>query len=371
MNLSPNIISAITQQKPDGTQANASQDEGPSAPPFDDLFSSLKAFSLDATELDEPVSDANPIPALVEQHVPVAEHSNSSLSFFDSLFTPVGEDGALITPELSDNDTNAAIYKLGQTTKLPPELINTIKITAQIDAPDQSNNNNSIKTPPLTAIEAVGEQQAPLVGTSVEATTSTQYQEKGTASIIPIASPAPLKQTLPVESLPNIDIVSQPLNDGAISGVQNTTDITAPKISNTSATLSPPLIQVSEIHKQIVSEISALSDENSVEITLTPKELGRITITFDGLQGNLNRALLSAELDVTADLIRRNLDVLERELSASGFSGLNIEMRDNGSNHSQNQHKTDDTTLTDNGVTPDASLGAISYYGGGRLDIRR
>lgn len=148
---------------------------------------------------------------------------------------------------------------------------------------------------------------------------------------------------------------------------------TTPQRSVTDSTLSVSThANTSALSKQIVSIISSRDSETLIEVALDPPELGRITIEFEGRQGALNRAILSAESSVTIDLIRRNLDVLVRELSIANLGSLDLEMRDFNSDHAKRpplhtyQHAhSDDDNLSE------MSIISIPFSGSGRLDIRR
>ncbi len=61
-----------------------------------------------------------------------------------------------------------------------------------------------------------------------------------------------------------------------------------------------------------------ISDGNQIDLVLTPEELGRVTISFQG-EGDSLRVHLNAERPETLDLLRRHLPDLAAELRAMGY----------------------------------------------------
>ena len=174
------------------------------------------------------------------------------------------------------------------------------------------------------------------------------------------------------QTQPILDSTTTDAGGGAPFVGQSAGEIT-PQRSVTDSTLSVSThANTSALSKQIVAIISSRDSETLIEVALDPPELGRITIEFEGSQGALNRAILSAESPVTIDLIRRNLDVLARELSIANLGSLDLEMRDFNSDHAKKpplhtyQHAhSDDDNLSE------MSIISIPFGGNGRLDIRR
>lgn len=58
-----------------------------------------------------------------------------------------------------------------------------------------------------------------------------------------------------------------------------------------------------------------------VELTLSPEELGRVTLTIASQDGTMT-VMVSAERPETLDLIRRHIDLLMQEARSAGFAGL-------------------------------------------------
>ena len=87
---------------------------------------------------------------------------------------------------------------------------------------------------------------------------------------------------------------------------------------------------------QVISAISERNGETKLELRLNPPELGRVTIGFESDGGDLVRAVVSADSQQTLDLMRRNIDILQRELARSGLENINVELADRQSDSQAN-----------------------------------
>lgn len=91
-----------------------------------------------------------------------------------------------------------------------------------------------------------------------------------------------------------------------------------------SATLRPAT--ASEVERpalrQIAVALSALSD-GQTELRLSPEELGRVRLSLSTSDGMVTLAV-QAERPETADLIRRNLDLLAQDFREMGFAGFDF-----------------------------------------------
>ena len=121
-----------------------------------------------------------------------------------------------------------------------------------------------------------------------------------------------------------------------------------------------------EAFQQVADHIRIQTTDQKVNLRLDPPELGRVGIdlTFDNHR--LVTATLSAESADTAHLLRRSMDSLQRELSAAGFEGVNIEFSD----HAENTDSDDVSPWTDMTVqSSPMELVTQQYSGGAPLNV--
>lgn len=80
-----------------------------------------------------------------------------------------------------------------------------------------------------------------------------------------------------------------------------------------------------EVARQVAHGLSA-SDQNRIEITLTPEELGKIRLVIT--PGDSPTISVHADNRETLDLLRRNAELLHRELRDTGFGGAALSFGD-------------------------------------------
>ena len=83
-----------------------------------------------------------------------------------------------------------------------------------------------------------------------------------------------------------------------------------------------------EMTRRLVEAVSH-SPNGSVELTLSPEELGRVRLSFTTQDGALTM-LLQAERPDTLDLLRRHIDTLASDFKELGFDELNFRFAQNG-----------------------------------------
>jgi len=83
-----------------------------------------------------------------------------------------------------------------------------------------------------------------------------------------------------------------------------------------------------DLGRQLAASLTDLSGR-SVEVTLAPEELGRVTMTIASGDGGLTLTLV-AERPETLDLMRRNIDQLAQEFRDLGFGTLNFAFSHDG-----------------------------------------
>lgn len=125
---------------------------------------------------------------------------------------------------------------------------------------------------------------------------------------------------------------------------------------------------------QVISAISERNGETKLELRLNPPELGRVTIAFEGDGVDIVRAVVSADSQQTLDLMRRNIDILQRELARAGLDNINVELADRGA-HSQSHDDTVEQTVAYASIDDKAeqlnnNIPLTPLVADGRLDLR-
>ncbi len=80
--------------------------------------------------------------------------------------------------------------------------------------------------------------------------------------------------------------------------------------------------------RQIVAAVSA-TPTGRTEIVLDPQELGRVRLSLEGDESALVLTI-QAERGDTADLLRRNADLLLQEFREAGYQNLTFSFSDQG-----------------------------------------
>ncbi|HBZ42562.1 MAG TPA: hypothetical protein DEO85_00535 [Maritimibacter sp.] len=76
-----------------------------------------------------------------------------------------------------------------------------------------------------------------------------------------------------------------------------------------------------------IADVVRTGGDGKIEVTLRPEELGRLSLTLSN-DGRAMHVTLAADRPETLDLVRRNIDLLERELLDLGFDTLNFDFSD-------------------------------------------
>ncbi len=81
-----------------------------------------------------------------------------------------------------------------------------------------------------------------------------------------------------------------------------------------------PAALAQSVSTQITGAAAQLPDQ-PVEISLSPEELGRVKLTLHGTEHTMNIGI-HAERGETLDLMRRNIDLLARDMRELGFANV-------------------------------------------------
>lgn len=114
-----------------------------------------------------------------------------------------------------------------------------------------------------------------------------------------------------------------PDNAGILSGQGTPQQVST---TGTAANTAPPAAERAVV-QQVASSIPPGTAPGRIEFMLDPPELGRIEIAIEVADQSL-RATLSAERQVTADLIRRHMDLLNEQFREAGFSDVDLSFAD-------------------------------------------
>lgn len=105
--------------------------------------------------------------------------------------------------------------------------------------------------------------------------------------------------------------------------------LTATEVRSSSSTATTPLQQLlgraetpAAIARQMAEALQKLPDR-PVEISLNPKELGRVRMNISAAEAGITVSIVT-ERPETLDLMRRNIDQLVREFQAIGYSDINF-----------------------------------------------
>ncbi|MEM8801820.1 MAG: flagellar hook-length control protein FliK [Pseudomonadota bacterium] len=125
------------------------------------------------------------------------------------------------------------------------------------------------------------------------------------------------------------------------------------------------------IVSQVVQLAFRAAVDGVVEVRLQPEELGRVRIAMTQMEAGV-AVQISAERPETLDLLRRNIDMLERDLREQGFENLSFSFGEGSTDTEQHKERTAEfseasklNTHVDVDVHPEQMI-----VNDGRLDIR-
>ncbi|TQS71478.1 flagellar hook-length control protein FliK [Rhodobacteraceae bacterium] len=122
--------------------------------------------------------------------------------------------------------------------------------------------------------------------------------------------------------------------------------------SGTTIASPPPTVQSAT--QQLAQAIEFATGDN-VEVQLAPKELGKVRMVLQGGEQTMT-VLIFAERGETLDLMRRNADLLSRDLRDLGYADVNLSFAGHG--HQKDQRETGeqfDLVETDMALVPEQS----------------
>ncbi len=217
--------------------------------------------------------------------------------------------------------------------------------------------------PELSTDEIISIEERPDSSSDAERSTTTTLRPTLTTTVGPVVAP------VVAEGLAAEESFNKPANDtGAISSANMVGERTP--IQFAPPTALPP---AGAAWAQVISAISERNGETKLELRLNPPELGRVVIGFESNGAELIRAVVSADSSQTLDLMRRNLDILQRELARAGLDNIDVALADRDSSaHAQDANEQFMGYASSDGG-PDyveANIPRAPLVADGRLDLR-
>ena len=161
-----------------------------------------------------------------------------------------------------------------------------------------------------------------------------------------------------VDALQTRDLVFHELSEGSDTKTELNTQ-------SKTETVARPIVH------QLVQAAKTAGD-GTIEIRLSPEELGRVRLSLTPSDANIT-VHISAERPETADLIRRNIDLLSASLKQEGFTNLEFSFGERGSDQTERQTKETASLASDEviptEITPVPDKRPQTFVAG-RLDIR-
>ncbi|WP_253186877.1 flagellar hook-length control protein FliK [Roseobacter denitrificans] len=143
-----------------------------------------------------------------------------------------------------------------------------------------------------------------------------------------VSSPAQTAKLMPLTALSKIDIGKEKMALDSTSAL-SIEALSAAETRSASSTSTTPLNQLlaraetpTAIARQMAEALQKLPDR-PVEISLNPKELGRVRMNISAAEAGITVTIVT-ERPETLDLMRRNIDQLVREFQAIGYNDINF-----------------------------------------------
>lgn len=171
----------------------------------------------------------------------------------------------------------------------------------------------------------------------------------------PLPAPGPVPELAVL--IPAEEPVAVARSEGGLSGTGRSE--ATPEQGNTPPA-PPPTRQIAEAVR--------MGSGNPVELVLSPEELGRVVISFQG-EGESLRIHLTAERPETLDLLRRHVGELAAELKAQGYDSAGFSFGRSGRNPSDTTQPALPLSPVSETPIPDPQR-PMPVHGAGSLDLR-
>ena len=182
----------------------------------------------------------------------------------------------------------------------------------------------------LTAADHVSEKaKSAKLSEELVARGVTQRSETQVQQVTPAASNAPQAASIvPMNTLARLEAIKDKTGLDSTSAI-NIDALSAPESRSSLSTATAPLNQLLSradtpvaIARQMAEALQKLPDR-PVEISLNPKELGRVRMNISAAEAGITVTIVT-ERPETLDLMRRNIDQLVREFQSIGYTDINF-----------------------------------------------
>ena len=242
--------------------------------------------------------------------------------------------------------TTTKVAYLSQAERLQVQPINS-------QSPGDSRVNLTSTAGP-TASDAVS---TPMTSLSSAEDQKTQYLTASTTSSL-------TQTTVPEKSFQSLGAMNE-RSDVLPASTTSVTSSASSRVESPMLTTPPTPVDSKQIAQQINQAIIRM-DGARTEVMLDPVELGRVSLTFITKDEGVT-VLINADRSETADLLRRNGEQLQRDLSESGYAGVELEFDQSDDPH-RDQSKPDGFNEAASTQSLSFSYDANSITSG--LDIR-
>lgn len=201
-------------------------------------------------------------------------------------------------------------------------------------------------------------------------------------SVVPSAQkPAPIGSATPVQMQLVMSAVSQetekPVFQPDIDNPFTVREDTSPqpRQETGSAVMTSPSAARAEVTRAIAGQMAAAIHSrpgaSAFEVTLSPEELGRVSIALNGRDDGFH-VTISAERPETLDLMRRHISVLASEFQKLGLGDLSIDLGTSAGSQQDTAPKPDFESFDAPGAVDDTPkpVAEARMALGKRIDIR-
>lgn len=196
--------------------------------------------------------------------------------------------------------------------------------------------------------------------------TSSSYFSEGSELKATAPNPTPQTQTMTLETSFFAQSASGEPSEVSIGPSTSVTIIASPRLDAPTVASAPnqadPKLVIQQINQAIIR-----MDGARTEVTLDPVELGRVSLTFVTKDEGVT-VLIIADRSETADLLRRNSEQLQRDLSNAGYEDIELDFSqdDEGADPNSSSAKKLDAS----GVVQSSSISYSANFNTSGLDIR-
>ncbi len=288
--------------------------------------------------LEDVLKDPRPVkPDAPEEHV---FEGLTALPESSATQVPLGSETAPIPSKLEGIEApktdSGAMHKVSIAAQPRPEVENTrgspVQPQPSVVQPASSKASGGQVLPARpVAGQSVPTERAQPFASALPAETTTALQIIATQSAPQPPRPTPtLAQMQVMASVRNADAETATAileTDGGIAtreepllqNVRDTASVAQPATQSAKAEITRA------IARQMAAAIQVRAGSGTIEIALSPEELGRVSITLNGREDGMVLTI-AAERPETLDLMRRHLAVLEAEFQSLGYGDISFDL---------------------------------------------